>query len=418
MADASGPVLLGPGPGPQAGPSLLRRTTRSPSTQALAVFLAARALSFAMLAAVRPRDDPAARGSSLLDHVAGKADGGWHEAIAATGYPGALPVDGAGEVQENAWAFLPLYPYLVRGVMTVTGLTWSFAAPLVALAAGAGAAVVIRALVARAAAALVADSPWLPLATVALLSVYPASPVLGAGYSESLALLVLASGLLALHGRRYGLAGAAVLALGLTRPVTLPFAAVVVLHAVVRRRAARRGEDTWDRGVAARLGALTAVAAVAGVLWQAVVGLVTGDPDAYLHTQAAWRGGRDVAPFAGWVHSWEVAPGAVTVVAVGAVVVALVLARPTSRRLGPELWGWAVAYPVYLAAVLELHTSMVRFGLLAIGLVPAVVLLVRRPRWAAVAWTLLLGAVLLAGQAVWLWWIWRAVQGDAFHPSP
>lgn len=418
MADASGPVLLGPGPGPQAGPSLLRRTTRSPSTQALAVFLAARALSVALLAAVRPHDDAAARGTSLLDYVASKADGGWHEAIAAGGYPSSLPVDAAGEVQENAWAFLPLYPYTVRGVMAVTGLGWSVAAPLVALAAGAAAAVVLRALVARAAPGLVAEVPWLPLATVGLLAFYPASPVLGAGYSESLALLLLLCGLLALHERRYALTGAAVLALGLTRPVALPFAAVVVLHALVRRHAARRGEDTWDCGVAARLAVLTAVAVVAGLQWEALVGLVTHNPDAYLHTQSAWRGGRDIAPFAGWAHSWEAAPKAVAVVAVGAVVVAALLARRTSRRLGPELWGWSVAYAVYLAAVLELHTSMVRFGLLEVGLVPATVLLVRRPRRAALGWTLLLGVVLLAGQAVWLWWIWRAVQGDAFHPSP
>lgn len=418
MADRSGPVRTGSGPGPQVGPRLVRRVARSPSAQALGVYLAARGLSLAVLVAVRRADDPAARGASLLDYIASKADGGWHESIAAVGYPADLPLDAEGRVRENAWAFLPLYPMLVRGVMAVTRAPWALAAPFVSLVAGVAAVLVVRLLVARAAAGLVVEAPWLPLATVGLLGVYPASPVLGAGYSESLALLLLAGGLLALHERHYGWAGAAVLALGVTRPVALPFAAVVVLHAVVRRRAARRGADTWDAGVRARLVALTAVALAAGVEWQAVVGLVTGDPDAYLHTQSAWRGGRRIAPFAGWAHSWQVAPAAVTVVAAGAVVVGLVLARRTSRRLGPELWGWAVAYPLYLAAVLELHTSMVRFGLLAIGLVPAAVLLVRRPRWAALAWVVALGVVLLAGQLVWLWWIWRSVRGDAFHPSP
>lgn len=34
-------------------------------------------------------------------------DGQWYQQIAEQGYPGALPVDGDGVTQQNAWAFYP-----------------------------------------------------------------------------------------------------------------------------------------------------------------------------------------------------------------------------------------------------------------------------------------------------------------------
>ena len=42
-------------------------------------------------------------------------DGQWYKAIAEHGYPATLPVDGTGLVQQNPWAFYPLFPLLSRG---------------------------------------------------------------------------------------------------------------------------------------------------------------------------------------------------------------------------------------------------------------------------------------------------------------
>jgi hypothetical protein len=39
-------------------------------------------------------------------------DGTWYWLIGYSGYPSTLPLTDAGQIAENAWAFLPIYPYL------------------------------------------------------------------------------------------------------------------------------------------------------------------------------------------------------------------------------------------------------------------------------------------------------------------
>ena len=39
-------------------------------------------------------------------------DAGWYEQIAVQGYPSELPVNAAGVVQQNQWAFYPIFPQL------------------------------------------------------------------------------------------------------------------------------------------------------------------------------------------------------------------------------------------------------------------------------------------------------------------
>ena len=66
-------------------------------------------------------------------------DGRWYREIVERGYPRELPVDGSGTVQQNAWAFLPLYPMLVRAMVTLTGGSFAVVGSLLSLVAGAGA---------------------------------------------------------------------------------------------------------------------------------------------------------------------------------------------------------------------------------------------------------------------------------------
>ncbi len=60
----------------------------------------------------------------------------WYRTIVEHGYPQHLPTL-HGVVQENSWAFYPLYPSLVRLVMW-TGLPYATAASFVSLVCGAG----------------------------------------------------------------------------------------------------------------------------------------------------------------------------------------------------------------------------------------------------------------------------------------
>src|SRR5690606_30203783 len=98
-----------------------------------------------------------------------------------------------GAVTQNAWAFFPLYPGIVRLLSTVTGLGWTSVAPTLSLACGGAAMLVVHRLVARTGRLLTARRPGLPLATVAVVSVFPSAPVLQVAYTESLALLLVAS---------------------------------------------------------------------------------------------------------------------------------------------------------------------------------------------------------------------------------
>ena len=41
-------------------------------------------------------------------------DGQWYQTIAQHGYPSELPVGESGAVQQNPWAFYPLFPYLAK----------------------------------------------------------------------------------------------------------------------------------------------------------------------------------------------------------------------------------------------------------------------------------------------------------------
>ena len=96
------------------------------------------------------------------------------------------------------------------------------------------------------------------------------------------------------------------MALGFTRPVALPMAVVVVIHAVHRWREHRREEERiWPAEVAS-LGVLGVVSVAAGFAWRALVGILTGDRNAYTETQATWRGQQAVVPIRPWfeVADW------------------------------------------------------------------------------------------------------------------
>ena len=338
-------------------------------------------------------------------------DAGWYQQIAEGGYPAELPRDDQGLVQQNQWAFFPLYPMLVRAVMTLTGGTWAVVAPTVALVLGAGAMLAVHEAVRHGAPRAVAALPGLPLITVALVCAFPTAAVLQVAYTESAALLLVASALLLIVRRHYAWAALVIVALGFTRAVALPMAVVVVVHAAVRWWRSRRGTqgDTfgWRDGLG--LAGLAAAAAVSGLAWPAICGWVTGVPDGYLQTQEAWRGVREVVPFSGWTYvpQFWLGEWGTPVMVAGFALTAAVLLVPAAWRLGPELHAWSAAYVVYILAVIEPGSSLARFLLLAFPLGAATAGVVLRPTWARRAW---LGAVLvlmLGLQVLWIRQMWQ-----------
>jgi hypothetical protein len=343
-------------------------------------------------------------------------DGSWYREIALHGYPSVLPHDANGALQQNAWGFSPAYPYLVRAVMGVTGLSFPVAGALTSLVVGAGAIVVVYQLFARYVDKRAA------VAGIVLLATLPCAPVLQICYTESLALLVLASALLLLVQRRYALAVPVVILLSLTRPVELPFAAVVLVHLVVRWR--RRSVDPFPGYEAVSVIGLGLVAFVSAWLWPAIAWHVTGVRSAYTDTMGTWRTSGHVEYFRAWWFIATYLEHDRLKAAAGLVLIALVLLAaalgPWARPLGPELRAWCVAYPAYLAAVLEPWTSVFRYVLLLfplgmIGLGGA------RPRDARaaplrVAVLAVVVAVFLVGQVIWVYCLLKFVPPTDYPP--
>ena len=150
-------------------------------------------------------------------------DARWYGEVLQNGYPEVLPTDGAGNVQENAWAFYALFPLLGRVVAGLTGMQPAFALTLIAMVSGLGAALVIYRLFRHKASHRTAL--W---ATV-FVATFPVSPVLQVPYAESLNLLLLAAALLLVVERRYLWAVPVVVLMCLSRPTGVPFAATVGL---------------------------------------------------------------------------------------------------------------------------------------------------------------------------------------------
>lgn len=340
-------------------------------------------------------------------------DAGWYHRIAEEGYPDTLPVDESGNVRQSAWAFFPLYPMLVRGLMAVTTLGWEVVAPTTSLLLGAGAVLLVHRAVVHGAPRACAAWPGLPLATVVLVAVFPTSPVLQVAYTESLALLLVAAALLLLVRRHYLACAGVLVLLGLTRAVALPMAVVVGVHLLARWAAARRGREAFPARDVAQVLGLGVVAVVSGFLWPAVCGWVTGVPQGYLRTQEAWRGVREVTPFGGWdyvLQFWFGDAGWwVLAAAVGFVVALLVV--PAAWRLGPELHVWPAAYVLYLAAAIEPGSSLARFLVLAFPAGAITAGVVRRPTAARWAWFAAVVVLMLVLQAVWVWRFWRLTSG-------
>lgn len=337
-------------------------------------------------------------------------DGAWYRQIAEHGYPHRLPrIDGA--VQQNAWAFYPLFPLLVRATMLV-GPSFELAALLVNLVCAALACCVLFRLVSTHASRFTAAMAVLGLMFA------PMAPIFEAAYTESLALLLLLLALVVLGQRRYGLFLMLTLLLAFARPMALPLALVCGVHGLARWR--RRAEDPFERRDQIVVGGVALASAASFGLWPLVAGLRTGEANAYFLTQQAWAKRSDPrqTSWPSWLqqalhfHPWW----SLAVVAGVAAIVAGVLVQRGRRVWGFELQTWTWAYPLYILATARPTTSMFRYLLLTVTPwwpVPEVSERARSTR-ARLALVLLVVAIGTVSQYFWLRYyfvIWSGRQG-------
>jgi hypothetical protein len=104
----------------------------------LLAYAACRLVSGVILAVVATRQVPTGWTGPVVDYLTftSQWDAQWYKQIAEGGYPRTLPVDGAGLVQQNAWAFYPLFPFLSRALMDITGLDFAVVGSTLSLALG------------------------------------------------------------------------------------------------------------------------------------------------------------------------------------------------------------------------------------------------------------------------------------------
>jgi Gpi18-like mannosyltransferase len=283
-------------------------------------------------------------------------DGLYYGRIAEHGYPLTLPHDDQGDIAKNAWAFLPVYPLIVRAVMIVTGLGFPIAGTIVSAVAGGAATFAIHALLAK------RFSEKTALWGALFFCFGPLSYVLQITYAESVFLFLMFAALAAMMARRYA--------------VMLPFAVLacfahpggIVLAAALALQRFRIGarRETATARERALAWTTVAVVGVAGIAWPFVAGLATRNPSAYFETETAWWrdyiGQIHFFPFTPWFvfagHYW----GAVGILLVLVVLVGFIVwfTRAPARRFGGDIRGYTISWVAYLVAVFLPQQSLFR----------------------------------------------------------
>jgi hypothetical protein len=371
--------------------------------QVLAIFAVSRAVTTGLLlwfASIQKTNPWTGASPSYFDY-AKIWDGHWYYIITAVGYPSVLPMTDDGHVAENAWAFMPGYPAVVKILMLVTGLPFTIAGVIVSVGFAAGAALVFYKLM----------NLVLPEGTamfsVVLFCFAPLSPILQVSYAESMHAFLLATSLYLLVQRRYLVLMPVVIAMSLTRPSGLAFALALAVHVVHRWWIREREPFTLRDRVEAI--AVTAVSAIAGLAWPAVAWAVTGDFSAYTDTELAWRaayiGYQELVPFTSWLQGadwWLGVPVGPIALTITVVLFIAAMFTPAVRKLGPDIRAWIASYAIYLLAVFFPQSSTFRL------LVPMFPLLgaVAQPK--SRVYRVAIVFVFVAAQWGWLhiaWWV-------------
>jgi hypothetical protein len=330
------------------------------------------------------------------------------------GYSVHLPIEPNGAVAQNAWAFMPGFPLLVRAMTSVTGdvIEWKFMAPTVSLLLS----FILALFLYKIFALRFSDS--VSLWAVTLFGFSVCSAVLQTGYAETLGLLQLAIALYYLMQHRYFMALPALIGLSITRPGMVSFALMLALMWVLRWWRDKKGIDEFPVLERWKLAILTGLSGVLGLAWPLFAWWATGRMDAYTQTELAWRSAdpnRQLVWFGGWADlgasMFGVFWAPMFVIGLMALIVWLLFTEAV-KTLGYELRLWVGAYLLYVLLFFNPQSSTFRILLPAFPLVAAFALKTGNlPKLAK--WFLLVGLTVL--QMIWLAVCW-VYQSPDFTP--
>lgn len=340
---------------------IARRVHSSPWwARVLLVYVASRVVSTTLLLTAfltaKANDLTFASPRSTFFDFLGSWDASSYRRIATDGYPSELPLDAAGNVQSNVWAFLPAFPWLTRAVGSVTMLEFYAAGVLVATVFGALAALALYRLLSSRVGGT--SAMW----AVILFCCGPMAFLLQTAYAESMFLFLVFACLIAIEGRRYLLVIPFGVVAAFTRPGILAVALALVIVFVIRL--VRR--EVYPLAEKIRMVIAGLAVAAAGLAWPVIAGIATGTPDAYVQTEMSWW-----VAFVGRVHLVPLTPwflmattwlGPIGIIAVLAIVGVFVwwISRRRMRTLGPVTLAFGASYALYLFAVFLPQESTLR----------------------------------------------------------
>jgi len=371
-----------------------------PYLQALAIYLASRLLVFLGVILGRtyiPLGNDSWLAGAQWYHRLLRWDSEWYKIIASEGYR----YDGDPGLTQTV-VFYPLYPGLSRLVGELLGIDVTDALLLVANLAGAAAVVLLFKLVRE------SFTEHTAFVTVALISFFPASIFLSAGYTEPLALLLVVAFFLCLSGERFLMAAAFAGLATATRAsgiVLLP----VLLWELWRCRPPRR---FLIEAVP------LAIISVSGLLLFALyLGLTFGHPLAFADGQAAFHenttllarlsSALTLQPF-GRLNPADISPAGLdqwfTLIFIALIVRAWFTGMDRAMVLFAAL---VLALPyLTLSGGPAGFTSMARFNLVSFPLFVTVALATGRTPWAMPAIVAVFGGLLLMYSALFAQWQW------------
>lgn len=294
---------------------------------------------------------------SFLEFLSGW-DADRYGRISLIGYPPVLPVAPSGEILENDWAFLPIFPWLERGLSEITGWDWRLSGVVLSVLFSATATIalylLLRAVTTR------RQANW----AVVFFSFAPLSFVFVIGYAESLFLTFLFVALLLAVKKKYywiipvGVVGA------FTRPGMLALALALGIVFLVRWW--RHRVDPFPRREVIGLGLAGGLTALAGLSWSWIADIATGTPHAYVLTETAWWrpfvGDGAFVPLTPWFRfmgNYLGIVGIVLVLVLMALFALLVWSKPV-RRLGLVIAALGVSYGLYIFGVFLPQASTFR----------------------------------------------------------
>nr|WP_239478747.1 hypothetical protein [Rothia sp. ZJ1223] len=403
-------------------------------TQVLAVYGVSRVWGWLVFSTVAAQQmvSPWGEGPLSYSRFLGLWDAGWYEQIAHEGYPTTLPRDANETVEQNTWAFMPLFPLVAGALAAGLGTPYMSVAIALALFSGFAASWAIYLLFGEAlrrtgytrriqrqhGAQTHESAHTLALWAVALVGFAPVSAILQVPYAESFNLLFLATTLYLLLRQRYFLLLPFALATCLSRPIGVPLGATLglwwawcLITDVYQHRA------PWMRAFTQRAPQLMSALAVCGfaLLWPALAWWATGQMDAYTATETAWRGTHLTVILPWFTQSYHylgvIGPMAFLLLLAGGV--AALLTPVTSRVLPPELRLWCACFAGYLLLFWFPQSSTFRMLLpLFVLALPIVALSTSR----AYRYLLLLTGA--TGQWVWVGWLWhwKQLPGGGDYP--